>query len=74
MTYLIKLEVDPENKILVYTGNMQGEVYIYQVMNVMEAFQIEDAESSLPKAELMLLDMILTGDPYSVRQMTQVGE
>ena len=53
---------------------MQGEVYIYEVTNLMEAFKVDDEEAQLPKAQLNLLDMILTEEPHMIRQMTQVGE
>ena len=33
----------------------------------MEAFQVNDEEAKLPKAELKLLDMILTEDPCLIR-------
>ena len=62
------------DKVLVYAGNMQGEVYIYEVTNLMEAFKVDDEEAQLPKAQLNLLDMILTEEPHMIRQMTQVGE
>ena len=29
-------------KVLVYAGNMQGEVYIYEVTNVLDAFSSHD--------------------------------
>ena len=47
---------------LVYAGNNNGEVFVYQLMNLMSAFAIQDDEAKLPKAELKFLDMILTNE------------
>ena len=72
MSYLIKLEINMEGKILLYCGNMLGEVYIYEVTNVHESFR--DTEAVDQKGELKLLDMIITGDPFAIRAVTQVSE
>ena len=65
---MIKLEKNFEDKILVYAGNMLGEVYIYEVSNVLDAFK--DTEAFDQKGELKLLDMIITGDPFAIRAIT----
>jgi len=51
----------------IYAGNSQGEVYIYQVANVFDASNIQDEEAPLPEAELKLVDIVLTKEPYVVR-------
>ena len=43
-------------------------------MNVAEAFKQRDEEAQLPKAELKLLDMIITGDQFQIRAVTQVSD
>ena len=80
MTQLIGVEVvrgtyaaNQAYRALVYGGNMQGEVYIYEVMNLEAAFNEQDEEAAVPAPELRLIDMILTQEAYSVRQVTQVG-
>ena len=57
---------------LIYGGNILGEVYIYEVLNIGEAFSIED--DAPPKAELKLIDMILTEEPFQIRQMKKIGD
>ena len=81
MTSLINLEVatganagGKPFRVLVYGGNIQGEVYFYEVANIEAAFANADDAETLQTAQLTLVDMILTGEPYSVRQVTQVGE
>ena len=59
---------------LVYAGNNIGEVFIYELMNLNQAFSVQDEEAKLPKAELRLLDIILTNDKCSVRSCKLVGE
>ena len=57
MTYIISLEVDNTQlgknsipKTFVYGGNNQGEVYIYEVTNIDEAYQVMD--DAPPSAKL----------------------
>ena len=51
---------------------MLGEVYLYEVANLLEAFAAyEGAEI---KATLTLVDMMLTQEPFAIRQVAQVGE
>ena len=59
---------------LVYGGNIQGEVYIYEVTNIDEALAQADDQEKAAVAQLNLIDMILTNAPFAVRQVTQVGE
>ena len=59
--------------LLVYGGNINGEVYIYEVTNIDAAYAGIDTAETLPKAELKLIDMVLTNEPLSVRQVTQVA-
>lgn len=50
-----------DNKLLVYGGNMMGEVYIYEVINISEALAMADDEGTqIPEAQLRLFDMVLT--------------
>ena len=60
-------------RVLVYGGNIQGEVYIYEVTNIEEALAGADDAESVPSVQLSLIDMILTHEGFAVRQMTQVG-
>ena len=46
---------------------MDGEIYIYTVANFDKAFKENNPEKPLPKAELKLVDMVLTGDPFVQR-------
>lgn len=48
-------------------GNLSGEVYIYTVRNLQQAFDFRDDEKPLIEADLKLVDMILTQEPYVVR-------
>jgi hypothetical protein len=59
---------------LVYGGNKQGEVYIYCVSNLHSAFAVQDDSAKLPEATLTLVDIVLTNEPYDVRQIRKVGE
>ena len=82
MTALIGIEVvrgtyagrDKPFRINVYGGNAQGEVYIYEVANLDAALANDDDSAPTPQAQLILLDMILTNEPLSTRQVTQVGD
>lgn len=49
-------------------------MYIYEVANLDEAFAHADSVDKVAQAQLKLVDMILTNEPYAVRQVTQVGE
>ena len=77
MTFLIGVEISKGAyaggqpfRVLVYGGNIQGEVYIYEVTNLEAAFAFADEAETLAKAELRLMDMILTNEPLAVRQVT----
>ena len=71
---MIGLEVGPDQNVLIYAGNNVGEVFIYKLENLMSAFAVQDEEAKLPKAELKLLDMILTQDKCSIRSCKLVGD
>ena len=81
MTQLIGVETikategSADSKLLIYGGNIQGEVYIYEVLNINEALSMADDDSTqIPEAQLRLFDMVLTDKPLMVRQVTKVGE
>ena len=60
------------NNFYLHAGNAQGEVYIYKVSNLESAFR-SDPENTLPQADLMLVDMILTEEPFVVRDIKMVS-
>ena len=41
--------------------------------NLEEALNIQDEEAQLPEAKLQLVDIVLTNEPFVVRQITKVG-
>lgn len=58
-------------QLYIYAGNTLGEVYIYTVNNMSQAFQ-SDPDRPLVKAELSLVDMVLTHENFVVRGLKQV--
>lgn len=73
---MITVELDrhtKDPKPYIYAGNSQGDVFIYQVLNLDEALNLQDEEAPLPEAKLQLVDIILTNEPFVVRQITKVG-
>jgi hypothetical protein len=73
---LIAVEMDrhvKDPRPYIYVGNAQGECYIYQVANLDAAFHNYNEDAPLPEAELVLIDIVLTKEPFEVRQVTKVG-
>jgi hypothetical protein len=66
VTYLVGCEVI-SGQLYISGGNLNGEIYIYTVANFENAFRENDPEKPLPQAELKLVDMVLTGDPFVQR-------
>lgn len=57
MTFLIGIEVASGTyaggqpfRVLVYGGNIQGEVYIYEITNLNDSFNFQDDTAPTPKA------------------------
>jgi hypothetical protein len=57
--------------LFIYAGNNKGDVFIYKVKKTYEAFKNDPERPNLP-AKLKLVDMIITGDEYVVRDVTQM--
>jgi len=57
VTFLIGIEVASGTyaggqpfRVLVYGGNIQGEVYIYEITNLNDSFNFQDDTAPTPKA------------------------
>jgi hypothetical protein len=57
--------------LLIYAGNNKGDVFIYKVKKIDEAFKNDPERPNMP-AKLKLIDMIITGDEYVVRDVAQL--
>ena len=66
-TFIVKVQVLDDATVTVFTGNVWGDVYIYQVANVQAAFDFIDDEAALPEPCLVLVDMVLTKEEFVVR-------
>ena len=66
-TFIVKVQVLDDGSVTVFTGNLLGDLYIYQVTNVQAAFHFIDDEAALPEPSLLLVDMVLTKEQFVVR-------
>lgn len=66
-TFIVKVQVLDDGRVTVFTGNLMGDLYIYQVTNVEAAFDFIDDEAALPDPCLVLVDMVLTKEDFVVR-------
>jgi hypothetical protein len=58
----------------IYTGNVEGEVYIYNIANFEAAFQDKSEDRPITTPLLNLVDIVLTQEPFVVRDCRKVDD